>query len=346
MTSRAVPNPGKTKDMVVTMGYQGEHGQSGGRPPEPYEPGAYGPATGAGATEPQDAAEQPAPPATPVYDAVYDAESGADYAGDYLSGGRPGRRGPVPPRRRNTPLLVGGAVVALVVLVGAGMGLSRAMGGDEPAPAGATGEAAPGTQSPSPRPSGSPLPTGPLGAMLKSRSTDPRPLTLREVFRRKRFTAGGVRYVMTTWQTTRSCPKTMNGARLVSAVRRGGCTQVLRGTFARADGKLAGTIGIANLRTDRAATATANLANATKDAYLQPLPGGGVTKTLGNGIAYASAEARGHYVIFSWIQAPNGRTIPRANRKAAAAFGPHVVYGSRLGFALQYRGIAGKPYGR
>jgi hypothetical protein len=326
------------------MGYQGEHGQSGGRPPEPYEPDAYRPGTGTGPTEPQSAAEPPTQPETHLYDAVYDTADGADYSDGYLSS-RPGRRGPVPPRRRNTPLLVGAAVVALIVLAGVGMGLSRVMGGEEQAPAGAAGDASPGTSAP-PRPSGSPLPTGPLGAMLKSRSTDPRPLTLREVFRRKRFTAGGARYVMTTWQATRSCPKTMNGARLLSAMRRGGCTQVLRGTFARTDGKLAGTIGIANLRTDRAAITTAKLANATKDAYLQPLPGGGVTKTLGKGIAYASAEARGHYVVFSWIQAPDGRTIPRANRKAAAAFGPNVVYGSRLGFALQYRGIAGKPYGR
>src|SRR5918999_2124255 len=305
--------------MVVTMGYQGEHGQAGGRPPESHEH-EYGQSPyGTGeSTEQRSATERP--PAH-AYDTVYDAETdgwadgGADGGQSRPGAGarEPGHRGFAPPRRRNTPLLVGGGAVALVVLAGAGMGLSKAMGGEEQTPTGGASGAAPGTRSPRPPAAASPLPTGPLGAMLKSRSTDPRPLTLREAFNRKKFTAGGVRYVMTTWQATRSCAKTVNSSKLVSAVRTGGCNQVLRGTFARADGRLAGTIGVANLRTARAATVTAKLANATKDAYLQPLPGGGVTKTLGKGIAFASAEARGHYVVFSWIQAPNGRTIPQGH---------------------------------
>jgi hypothetical protein len=332
--------------MVVTMSYPGEHGQSGGRPPESYDPNAY---DAGGPAEPHRAAEQAT---TREYDAVYDAQT--DYGTDYTnlgpreSGARPrehGHRGPIPPRKRNVPLLVGGSLVALVALAGAGMGLSKIMGGDEQTPAGASTKApAPGTTAPSP-PTASPLPTGPLGAMLKSRQTDPRPLTLREVFNRKKFTVSRVRYVMTRWQATRACGKTMQGTKLVAAMRSGGCNQVLRGTFARADGKLVGTVGIANMRTARAATVTAKLANGTKDAYLEPLPGGGTTRKLGQGIAYASAEARGHYVVFSWIQAPSGKTIPRNQRKAAAAFGPNVIYGTKLGFALQYRGIAGKPYG-
>jgi hypothetical protein len=260
---------------------------------------------------------------------------------------QPGHREAAPQRRRSVPLLVGGSVMALVVLVGAGVVLSKLLGGDDKTTkTGATGAATPlRQQAPPSSPAVSGLPAGPLGAMLKSRSTDPRPLTLREVFQRKVFTVGGVRYVMTAWQATRACGKTVQGAKLVSALRAGGCNQVLRGTFARADGRLVGTVGIANMRTARAATITAKLANATKDASIRALPGRGTTKNMGKGIAFASAEPRGHYVVLSWIQAPNGKPIPRSQRKAATVFEPNVMYGTRLGFALQYRGIAGKPYG-
>ncbi len=317
------------------MGYPGDHGRSGGRPTESYDLNAFG---AAGSTDLHGRAD-----ATPPheYEAVYDPDTGPPSA----DMPQPGHRGVPPPRRRNLPLLLGGGTVALVVLAGAGVGLSKLLGGEEDTThTGATGAATPSSGS-RPSPSVSAFPTGPLGAMLKSRSTDPRPLTLREVFNRKAFTVNGVRYVMTARQATRACGKTAHGARLVSALRAGGCNQVLRGTFARADGRLAGTIGIANLKTARGASITAKLANAGKDTYLQPLPGRGTTKSLGKGIAFASAEARGHYVLLSWIQAPSGKSIPKNQRKAASVFAPNVIYGSKLGFALQYRGIAGKPYG-
>jgi hypothetical protein len=279
---------------------------------------------------------------------VYDANPHhqADYPNADLP--QPGRRGMPPARRRNLPLLFGGGAVALVVLAAAGVGLSKLVGGGpgdgESTHTGATG-AAPSQAGSRPSPSVSALPTGPLGAMLKSRSTDPRPLTLREVFNRKAFTVNGVRYLMTTRQATRACGRTAHGAKLVAALHAGGCNQVLRASFARADGRLAGTIGIANLKTARAASITAKLANTVKDTYLKPVPGRGTTKNLGNGIAFASAEARGHYVVLSWIQAPNGKPIPKSQRRAAGVFEPNVIYGSKLLFALQYRGIAGKPYG-
>ena len=331
--------------MVITMGYPGDHGQSGGRQAESYETNAYGAAGSAGSTDLRGPADSPSPH---KYDVVYDADPRHQADQPNADMPQPGRRGMPPPRRHSLPLLFGGGAVALVVLAAAGVGLSKLVsggGGDgESTHTGATG-AAPSQAGARPSPSGSVLPTGPLGAMLKSRSTDPRPLTLREVFNRKAFTVNGVRYVMTTWQATRACGRTAHGTKLVAALRAGGCNQVLRASFARADGKLVGTVGIANLRTARAAAITAKVANTVKDTYLKPLPGRGTTRNLGNGIAYASAESRGHYVVLSWIQAPNGKTIPTNHRKAAAVFEPNVIYGSKLLFALQYRGIAGKPYG-
>jgi hypothetical protein len=319
------------------MGYPGDHGRSGGQPTESYDSYDSSASSAPGSTDLHGPAD-----ATPPqeHEAVYDA--GADRPDPEMP--HPGHRGPPPRGGRNVPLLLGGGAVALIVLAGAGVGVSKLLrGGDETTHTGATSAATPSGSRPSP--SVSALPTGALGAMLTSRSTDPRPLTLREVFRRKAFTVNGVRYVMAGWHATRACGKTAHGAKLVSALRAGGCNQVVRGTFARADGVLAGTIGIANMKTARAASITAKLANAGRDTYLQPLPGRGVTKNLGKGIAFASAEARGHYVLLSWIQAPSGKPIPKSRRKAATVFQPNVVYGSKLSFSLQYRGIAGKPYG-
>jgi hypothetical protein len=330
------------------MGYQREYGPSGGQAPVSQETNIYG-SQGTGdpqpPTEPAPPPTEPAPPLTEPapprnYETVYDRE--ADYA---AFGSRGSSRGKLARAEgRNLPLLVGGGLVALVLLVAAGVMLSKAFGGGEKTAAGASETGQPGTTAPRSPVAGA-LPTGPLGAMLRSRATDPRPLTLREAFGRKSFAVSGVRYVMTTRHATRACTKTVHSARLVSAMRTGGCNQVLRASFATADGKLAGTVGVANLKTARAASATAKLANGAKDAYLAPLPGSGATRTLGKGVAFAAAEARGHYVVLSWIQAPNGRAIPQNRRKAASTFGPSVTYGSRLGFALQYRGIAGKPYG-
>lgn len=323
------------------MGYPGDHGQPGGGQTESYDLNAFRAAGSTDLRGPGDAT----PPHE--YEAIYDAEPNqANHQDPDMP--QPGRRAMPPTRRRNLPLLLGGGAMALVVLAAAGVGLSKLVGGggddNESRHTGATG-AAPSQPGSRPSPSVSALPTGPLGAMLKSRSTDPRPLTLREVFHRKTFTVNGVRYVMTTWHATRACGRTAHGAKLVAALHAGGCNQVLRASFARADGRLVGTVGIANLKTARAASITAKLANTVKDTWIKPLPGRGTTKNLGNGIAFASAESRGHYVVLSWIQAPNGKPIPKTQRRAAGVFEPNVIYGSKLLFALQYRGIAGKPYG-
>ncbi|MFC5749139.1 hypothetical protein [Actinomadura rugatobispora] len=250
------------------------------------------------------------------------------------------RRGPTPPaKRRSLPLIIGGAAAAGLLLIGGGFAVSSMLG-DDKAEAGNT-SATPPTQTPTAQPS----PTQPVlePVKLKNRATDPSPLTLNEVFGKKSFTGGGQKYVRTGWNAKKGCTGTVQGAKLAAVVKKGGCTQALRATFARGDGKLIGTVGVLNLKTDAAAK-LAQRAAVAKDAFLQPLPGTGVSKTIGKGEALGTAEARGHYLLMTWVQRPDGKKIPAQYHKTVSAFGQQLIRGSSLSFALHYRETEGKPF--
>jgi hypothetical protein len=257
------------------------------------------------------------------------------------------RGGPLPPERSKLPLIIG-AIVGAIVLIAGGFMVFSVLGGDSGkktaggTPSGGTnpqGNGAPTApaSSPAAKPTAA---TGPLGAKLKNRATDPRPLTLAEVFKHRRFG----KYVMTAKRQDGNCAKVVHGTRFSAALKSGGCTQMLRATFSTTDGKLIGSIGVANLRTDTAAKKV-QAAGAGKDAWLLPLPGTGSTKKIGKGSALGTAEARGHYVLLSWVQRPDGKELTAAQRGTVSTFVSQVILGSNLSTALQYRGISGKPYG-
>ncbi|MFG2002690.1 hypothetical protein ACGFNU_26380 [Spirillospora sp. NPDC048911] len=254
-----------------------------------------------------------------------------------------GGSGPVAPERRyNLPLIIGGAVVAGLVLVGGGFGVSAMLKDDKPTKPAATGKSAAPKQTTAPKqqqPSQAPL----TPVKLKSRTTDPKPLTLNEAFGKRSFAAGGAKYVRTGWKAQRGCTGIVNGASLSKVIKKGGCSQALRATFARGDGKLIGTVGVLNLKTEAAAK-LAERAAAAKDAYLQPLAGTGVTKKIGKGEALGTAEIRGHYLVMTWVQRPDGKKIATKYHKLVSSFGQELIRGSNLKFALTYRETEGKPF--
>ncbi|MEU6038893.1 hypothetical protein ABZ801_26125 [Actinomadura sp. NPDC047616] len=266
--------------------------------------------------------------------------------------GAGGPDGPEPPdgtdgqeaprqRRPNLALIIGGAAAAGLLLVGGGFVVSSMLeddGGAKPATASAT----PTQAAPSPTPS----PTVPAlePVKLKSRTTDPTPLTLKEIFGKRSFKAGGMKYSRVAWHSKRGCTGTVAGTALVNALRKGGCSQALRATYVRGDGALIGSVGVFNLRTETAAKTAVKAAGA-KSAALRPLPGPGITKNIGKGEALGTVEARGHYLVITWIQRPDGKKIPEASYKAVTTFGRQVIKGSNLSFALAYRETEGKPFG-
>lgn len=348
------------------MAYPGDQGRPGGRPPrrpphEPYGPGADVPPYGhddespfaprdESPFAPRDGGPGGAPPGGDAFggpggrfdDERYDDRFEDSPYGQAAEGappmpsGEPGR----PEKRRSTPLVIGAAVVAGLVLIGGGIGLSSMLkdgSGEKAAPAQAAS-----TPTPSPSPA---QPTLEPPVKLQSRTTDPNPLTLKEVFGRGKFKAHGHRYVRTAVNARKNCASVVGGKTLEKTLKQGRCTQALRATYALTSGQLIGTVGVFNLE-DEAAAKRAVKAAAAKDAFLQALPGKGVSKTNGRGEALGTSEARGHYLLMTWVQRPDGKKIAKKYHSAVRVFGAEMVKGSNLATALHYRETEGKPLQR
>lgn len=355
------------------MGYPGDQGKPGDWPPRqpphaPYGPGAGAPPYGQDKDEapfaPRDRGHDPSPWSdqpggwddrptaawddepvaggafgTDPYGSAEDPYGSPEGAPPGPPGGPGPSGGPTPPaRRRNLPLIIGGSAVAGILLIGGGIGLSSMLKDDDAKP-----EAAP-SQAASEQPKPAPSPTKPVltPVKLQSRSTDPAPLTLKEVYGNGKFTAGGHKYVRTAVSSKKSCTGVVGGTALEKALKKGGCTQALRATYALSTGSLIGTVGVFNLETEAAAKTAVKAASA-KDAFLQALPGKGVSKTNGKGEAFGTSQARGHYVIMTWVQRPDGKKVASKYHAAVRVFGTQMVKGSNLALALHYRETEGKP---
>jgi hypothetical protein len=297
-----------------------------------------------------------APPGGAPYDDPYgpDASYGAAQGG-YGGGPGPHDSGPpfggegsygaydAPPDefeagRDKKRWIIGAAVVAGIVVVGGGTALALTSGGGgTPKPTATPQAAAPPKATVNPTPS--PTETG-VGDRLRSRTTDPRALTLNEIFKARTFKAGGRTYAMTIRRTALKCADGVHGTSFRKIVVRGGCNQVLRATFG--NGKFVGTIGILNLRSQAAAQA-AEKASHPKDAFIIPIPGTGSTKKIGHGLSLTTAEVDGHYLIMSWVEYPSGKKIAKSDFPAVTSFIRNTTLGSNLRPALNYRSMEGKP---
>ncbi|MFD0685599.1 hypothetical protein [Actinomadura fibrosa] len=310
----------------------GETGEPGG-PGESGDPGA----TAAWGDEPGTGRipdESPYAPPMGGPGGGFDAPPPGPSGPDELGTGRPAP----PERRRNLPLIIGGAAVAGLVLIGGGVGLSSMLK-DDPKPKKAA-EPAPSASKPQATASPTVPPLEPV--KLKSRTTDPTALTLGEVFGKSSFKSGKLKYTRTAASAKRGCTGVVGGAALAKALKKGGCAQALRATYALSNGQLIGTVGVLNLKTEAAAKQAVKAA-AGKDAFLQALPGKGISKNNGKGEALGTSEAFGHYVIMTWVQRPDGKKIAAKYQSAVRAFGTQIVKNSGLSLALHYRETEGKP---
>jgi hypothetical protein len=330
-------------------GGPGPYGQAPpyGAESDGYETRSYGQDTGGYGAGPGGPAEDPYGGGTGGYDAP-GGPSGPGGPGRYgdVPGGHGGEAASFAPGEERSgvkkkPLIIGAAVAAGVVVIGGGTALALSGGGgdEKPKPTAATTTPAASPTSPTPTPTPKPTETG-KGQALASRTTDPRPLTLGEVFKNKRFKAGGRTYVMTVRRADKKCANGVHGTAFRKSLGRAGCTQVLRATFS--NGKFVGTIGVLNLRTSSVARA-AQKASRPKDAYIVPLPGVGSTSKIGKGLSLTTADPEGHYLIMSWVQYPTGKKIASSDYAGVTAFVQNATLGSNLRPALNYRSMVGKP---
>ncbi|WP_432929736.1 hypothetical protein ACQPZZ_06205 [Microbispora sp. CA-135349] len=154
-------------------------------------------------------------------------------------------------------------------------------------------------------------PQAPLGkyGYTASRTTDKSPLSLGELFAKRKIVKNKRSYVRTVTRKEKKCADGVTGDKITKALKAAGCTQLMRASFADAKGTVIGTVGVANLRTSAAAkkVASAGGGGERKD-YLKPLPGKDeATKHLGTGEAYAGGWTHGHYAVLLWFQFKDGR---------------------------------------
>lgn len=236
---------------------------------------------------------------------------------------------PAPMWRR--PIVLGGALLALIGALF--LGLWVAARNEKP---------------PAPRvlPTPTPLvPEGPKGAYgyAGSRATDKMPLTARELFGAKKFSNKRRTYVMTVRRTEKTCADGVSGSKIAKALKAGGCTQLIRASFADAKGTIIGTVGVANLKTSaHAKKVTSAGGGKERTDYLKPLPGQDeATKHLGGaGNAYAGGWAYGHYAVLLWFQFKDGHEPSKSELKrlyqAASDITDKTVFP-----ALEHRSLTG-----
>ncbi|MBB2909464.1 hypothetical protein FHS43_000710 [Streptosporangium becharense] len=237
------------------------------------------------------------------------------------------------PRSRR-PIYI--AVGALAVLIAGGVGLSVLADSDPPPKAAAS----PAPRNPAVVP---PSTAGGKFGFASSRTTDPYPLTLDELFKRRKVTFGGQSYLMTTRRTDKKCGNAVVGAKLQKALTAARCTQFLRASFRDASGKVIGTVGVANLKTGAGAVKVAKASTGKeREEYIKPLPGKDkVTKFLGTGEAFVGQWGYGHYTVMVWFQYKDGHAPKKTEVKKLnqAAFG---VVDATVTPALQSRALTGK----
>jgi hypothetical protein len=179
---------------------------------------------------------------------------------------------------------------------------------------------------------------------ITSQAVDTQPLSIRELYP-ARFSAGGGAGTRTVQRANTKCTNAVIGSALKAAVRKGGCTQVMRASYLSTNKKMMATIGVLNL-VDVAAAEKAGKAAGSSE-FIRQLPGRhGPTRNLTKGTGLVTAEVKGHYLILIWTEfanqhAPSGKK----QRKELTRFSADLFAGT-ANVSLTSRMVTGKPVNR
>jgi hypothetical protein len=178
---------------------------------------------------------------------------------------------------------------------------------------------------------------------ITERTDDPAPLTLAELFPPGFANeTDHVSFTLAGTKLDKTCSNAVIGQDLIGALQDGKCTQVLRASYYSADGKIMGTIGVANLSSTNGAHHAGKLVG-TND-FIDPLSTAkGVTSKLGKGTGIVEAEYKGHYLIMIWAEftstnAPAGNTQTQQLQQ----FGSDLIAGT-ANISLSQRMLYGHP---
>jgi len=148
---------------------------------------------------------------------------------------------------------------------------------------------------------------------IELRSDDTAPLTLGELFppvvNNEADGNGNITssFTLETTKLTTSCAGAVIGQDLISSLKSGQCTQVLRASYLSGDGKIMGTIGVINLSTTNDAHYAGKVVG--QNDFIAPLASSkGTASKLGQGTGVVEAQYKGHYLILTWSEFVNGTT--------------------------------------
>jgi hypothetical protein len=176
---------------------------------------------------------------------------------------------------------------------------------------------------------------------IGTRSQDPEPLTLNELFP-PQFELNGSSYLRTAAAVSKDCSQAVFGANLQTALQAGHCTQVLRASYISGNGTMMGTIGVANLNSSSAAQ-QAGQTTGPKEIIAPLAAQKGPTSKLGNGTGVVQAEIKGHYLILMWAEFTSLKSpTTAAQRQQLEQFATDLVTGS-ANINLSTRMLTGKP---
>ncbi|HEV3292484.1 MAG TPA: hypothetical protein VG123_26220 [Streptosporangiaceae bacterium] len=259
-------------------------------------------------------------------------ESRASGGGRGPGTGRPaGKRRPGGLSHRALVGLLMAPVVVVILIAGVIVYL-----GSRPVPTASHGAA------PSAHPSAAaPSPTLGPWQDITSQSVDAQPVSVAELFPAT-FSINGSSGSRTVDSTETKCTKEVVGSTLRSAVRKAGCTQVLRASYLSTDHKMMATIGVLNLVDVSAAEQAGRASGAS--AFIHQLPAAhGPTRNLAKGTGLEEAEVKGHYLILIWAEFANLHTPSGGKqRKELAKFSADLFAGT-ANISLTSRMVTGKP---
>jgi len=168
---------------------------------------------------------------------------------------------------------------------------------------------------------------------IELRINDPAPLTLAELFPPvvNNETSGGHITSSFTLETTKldtTCASAVIGQDLITTLKAGDCTQVLRASYLSGDGKIMGTIGVINLSTTNEAHYAGKVVG--QNDFIAPLATSkGIASKLGQGTGVVEAQYKGHYLILTWSEFVNGSTpSTTAQDDQLEAFNSDLVAGT------------------
>ena len=114
-------------------------------------------------------------------------------------------------------------------------------------------------------------------------------------------------FTLETTKLDTTCSSAVIGQTLITALKAGACTQVLRASYLSGDGKIMGTIGVINLATTNEAHHAGKVVG--QNDFIAPLATSkGIASKLGQGTGVVEAQYKGHYLILTWSEFVNGST--------------------------------------